>query len=92
MADDDSGGFPFDEGATVTVTVREHRTSGPIVATFTAECDEIRERPDPMAPVARFDLPWGTMNTVTIQPYQGEFEVETPADADTDSEDGDGDE
>lgn len=90
MPSDDSGGFPFDEGATVTVRVREDLTNGPIVAKFTAEVEEIRDRSGPMGPVARFDLPFGTLNTVTIQPHEGEFEVEEPADADTDDEDGDG--
>lgn len=68
-------GFPFEEGDIVTVTADGHSTDSPIGAEFTAECRDISGRPGPASAVARFSLPFGTMNSVTIRPYEGEFEV-----------------
>ncbi|QLH78641.1 hypothetical protein HZS55_15685 [Halosimplex rubrum] len=67
--------FPFEQGDDVLVRAREHGTHGTIVAKFTAECKAITERPGPRSAIARFDLPFGTMNSVTISPFEGEFEV-----------------
>lgn len=67
-----SGDFPFDEGDKVLVRVRER---GTIVAKFEAECSRIRDRDDLTSPSARLDMPWGTMNSVTLRPYEAEFEV-----------------
>jgi len=65
--------FDFNEGDTVTVRVREHGTSGNIVAKFTAECNRI-DNMGLTGPRARFDLP-GTMNSVSYMPHEAEFEV-----------------
>lgn len=65
--------FPFSEGELVTVTARE---DGEAVARFTAECEEISGGSTPIESAkARFPLPFGTMNTVTVRPYEAEFEV-----------------
>ena len=65
--------FGFDEGDTVLVRVRE---SGRIVAKFQATCSQISDSSGIGAsPQARFDLPFGVMNHVTIRPYEAEFEV-----------------
>lgn len=65
--------FQFDEGDTVLVRVYKQ---GKLRVKFVAECIEIRESPTPlMSDYARFDMPFGTMNSVTIKPYEGEFEV-----------------
>lgn len=65
--------FPFTEGDTVLVRVREHGTSGPLRAKFVAECVDIGTAAFTVS--ARFDLPFGTMNTVTLRPYEAEFET-----------------
>ena len=65
--------FDFEEGDVVLVRARENGTSGNIVAKFEAECKRIDERMG--RPVARFDMPFGTMNSVSIRPYEAEFEV-----------------
>ena len=68
--------FPFVEGDDVLVRVRENGTSGNIVAKFTAECTNIRPGGPPgSSPSARFRLPWGSMNAVTLRYYEAEFEV-----------------
>jgi hypothetical protein len=68
--------FDFDEGDTVLVRVRENGTSGKIVAKFEATCSRISERDGVgPSPSARFELPFGTMNAVTLRPYEAEFEV-----------------
>lgn len=66
--------FGFKEGDMVLVRVRENGTRGNIVCKFEAECADISGR-GPGSKVARFPLPFGTMNTVTIRPYEAEFEV-----------------
>ncbi|UBF23395.1 hypothetical protein HATV-3_gp45 [Haloarcula tailed virus 3] len=66
--------FGFAEGDTVLVRVRENGTRGNIVCKFEAECADISGR-GPGSKVARFPLPFGTMNTVTIRPYEAEFEI-----------------
>ncbi|MDS0280038.1 hypothetical protein NDI85_19830 [Halomicroarcula sp. S1AR25-4] len=66
--------FPFEEGDTVLVRVRENGTGGNIVAKFTAECTSIDARPGPTGDFARFELP-GMMNSVSYRPYEAEFEV-----------------
>lgn len=70
----DSNEFPFEEGDTVLVRVRENGTSGNIVAKFESECREIETFPTGRTQ-ARFDLP-GMMNSVAYTPYEAEFEVE----------------
>ncbi|QIO25494.1 hypothetical protein [Haloarcula sp. JP-L23] len=68
--------FEFEEGDTVLVRAREHGTSGNIVAKFEATCTDIS---DPSgigtSRSARFEMPFGTLNSVTIRPYEAEFEV-----------------
>jgi hypothetical protein len=66
------GDFPFKEGETVLVRVR---TSGTMTAKFVADCSNIRQRSGPSTPQARFDLPFGTLNSITLAPYEAEFEV-----------------
>jgi hypothetical protein len=65
--------FDFEEGDTVLVRVREN---GSIVAKFEATCTDIS---DPSgigtSRKARFEMPFGVMNSVTIRPYEAEFEV-----------------
>lgn len=67
--------FPFEPGDRVLVRVRENGTTGNIVAKCEAECSDIRNKPYPSSEVAVFDLPWGVMNTVSLRPYEAEFEV-----------------
>jgi len=67
-------GFPFDEGDDVLIRVREHGTSGNIVAKFTAECTSIMETTVTGTPVARFSLPWGSVESTKLRPYEAEFE------------------
>lgn len=67
--------FGFEVGDTVQVTVREHRTSGPITAKFEAECVGFREGVSATSPTARLELPFGMMNSVTLREYEAEFEV-----------------
>jgi len=68
--------FPFEEGDTVLVRVRENGTSGCIVAKFEATCNRIRDNSGiGTSRQARFEMPFGTMNSVTIRPYEAEFEV-----------------
>lgn len=66
--------FPFQEGDTVLVRARENGTSGTIQVKFTAECMDISGNPAGTA-VARFPMPFGVMNSMTIRPYEAEFEV-----------------
>ncbi|RLM32652.1 hypothetical protein [Haloarcula sp. Atlit-120R] len=65
--------FDFEEGDTVLVRVREN---GSIVVKFEATCTDIS---DPSgigtSRKARFEMPFGVMNSVTICPYEAEFEV-----------------
>jgi hypothetical protein len=68
----DDSDFSFEEGDTVVVRVREHGTSGNIVAKFTAECDKIETFPTGRTQ-ATFDLP-GMMNSVSYATYEAEFE------------------
>lgn len=72
MTDDD---FPFTLGETVLVRVREHGTSGRVVARFEAKCTGFERLAGPGPGCARLDLPFGTLNSVTIAPHEGEFEV-----------------
>jgi len=67
-------GFSFDEGDEVLVRVREHGTRGNIVAKFTATCSSI-DTSSLGSPSARFDLSWGLANSVTLRPYEAEFET-----------------
>lgn len=68
--------FPFEEGETVLVRARENGTSGNIEAKFTAECEDISSGVSEVtSPIARLALPFGPRNTVTIRPYEAEFEV-----------------
>lgn len=67
--------FQFEEGDTVLVRARENGTSGKINAKFKAECKDISGSLVGESRVARFEMPFGTMNSVTIRPYQAEFEV-----------------
>lgn len=68
--------FPFSAGDTVLVRVRENGTSGKIIAKFEAVCSDI-EDPSGIgtSEKARFNLPFGLMNFVTLRPYEAEFEV-----------------
>lgn len=68
--------FPFDVGDDVLVRVREHGDSGNIVAKFEAECSSI-SAPRHMlgSHVARFELPWGNMESTKLHYYEAEFEV-----------------
>ena len=68
--------FPFGEGDTVLVRVRENGTRGNIVAKFEADCRHIRDDGGlGGSPRARFELPFGIMSSVTLRPYEAEFEV-----------------
>ena len=68
--------FPFGEGDKVRVRVRENGTSGNIVAKFEATCTEIDDgRGVGTTESARFTMPFGVMNSVTVRPYEAEFEV-----------------
>lgn len=73
MADYDE--FPFEEDDEVLVRVRENGTSGTIEAKFEATCENIREEGIGLSPSARLSLDWGLMNSVTLRPYEAEFEV-----------------
>lgn len=65
--------FPFEEGDEVLVRVRE---GGKIIAKFQATCTGITDESGiGKSQQARFDMPFGVMNSVTIRPYEGEFEV-----------------
>lgn len=74
MSDSDDADFDFEVGDTVLVRVRENGTRGNIVAKFEARCSGIREAPGG-SEVARFDVPWGLMNAVSLRSYEAEFEV-----------------
>jgi len=68
--------FPFGETDQVLVRVREHGDSGNIVAKFEAECVDISgSRVGPGCSVARFELPWGLMESTKLKPHEAEFEV-----------------
>lgn len=67
--------FPFEEGDQVLVRVREHGSSGTIVAKFEAECGDIDDDRPLAGAVARFDFDWGLMNRVTLRAHEAEFEV-----------------
>lgn len=67
--------FPFEEGDAVLVRARENGDSGAIQVKFTAKCREICNWGPNQSPEARFKLPFGVMNSVTIRPYEAEFEV-----------------
>lgn len=68
--------FPFDEGDTVLVRVRENGETGNIVAKFTAECAEIPSRPRLLPTIARFEVPWGMCTSpITLRPHEAEYEV-----------------
>ena len=72
MSDD----FDFDEGDEVIVRARENGTTGTIVAKFQATCIGFDSQVlGPGSDSARFQMPFGTMNSVTIRPYEAEFEV-----------------
>lgn len=67
--------FSFEKGDTVLVRARENGDTGQIQAKFTAECADISGGAAGGTPVARFPMPFGTMNSVSIRPYEAEFEV-----------------
>lgn len=67
--------FPFGEGDQVLVRVRENGDSGNIEAKFSGKCSSIRDKSSPGSATARIDLPFGTMNSVTLRAYEAEFEV-----------------
>lgn len=67
--------FDFSEGDTLLVRVREHGDSGNIIAKFEAECRKIQGGRGFGSPKARLDLPFGDMNTVSLRPYEAEFEM-----------------
>jgi len=67
--------FPFEEGDEVLVRVRENGDTGNIVAKFEARCKRIQSPHDTVSKVARLSLPWGRMNSVTLRPYEAEFEI-----------------
>ncbi len=68
--------FPFEEGDDVLVRVREHGTSGKIVARFMGTCDIIHDHDGQVkSPMARIRLSWGLNNSVTLRPYEADFEV-----------------
>lgn len=74
--DEPGSAFDFSEGDKVRVRVRENGTSGNIVAKFEAVCTAIDGgRGVVGADSARFDMPFGLMNSVTIRHYEAEFEV-----------------
>jgi len=64
--------FPFEQGDTVLVRVRD---GGTMVAKFVADCSDIKQSSGVGAAQARFDLPPGTLNSVTLTSYEAEFEV-----------------
>lgn len=70
----DNNEFGFDEGDRVLVRVRENGNTGNIVAKFQAECTKIRNKPIG-SPTARLELPFGTLGSVSLRPYEAEFEV-----------------
>lgn len=78
-ATDEEPAFPFEVGDTVLVRVREDGKRGRIIVKFEAECVEITNRTDRgivgRTPNARFEMPFGVFNSVTIRPYEAEFEV-----------------
>lgn len=65
--------FPFEEGDMVLVKYRDGPT-GRMQVKFVAECADISGR-GMGSDVARFGMPFGTMNSVSIRPYEAEFEV-----------------
>lgn len=71
---EESPNFPFEEGDTVLVRVRENGDSGTIIAKFEAECDGFT-RMVGGSQMARLSLPWGLNNTVSLRYYEAEFEV-----------------
>lgn len=73
--DSEQSDFPFEAGDTVLVRVRENGTRGNIVAKFEAECIDFNTGLGPGSPKARFDLPFGAFNQVSLRPYEAEFEV-----------------
>lgn len=75
MSESDNEHFEFGEGDTVLVRVRENGATGSIVAKFEAKCVDISSRKGLFSQVARFDLPWGTMESTQLRPYEAEFEV-----------------
>jgi hypothetical protein len=80
MANDESASeseqFEFKTGDTVCVRVREDGTSGNIVAKFEAECTQINtEKAIGASESARFELPFGVFNSVTVRHNEAEFEV-----------------
>ena len=66
--------FPFEEDDRVLVRVREHGTTGNIIAKFEATCSRIDEKALG-SPTARLRLPFGMLNIVTLRPTEAEFEV-----------------
>lgn len=77
MSESDARTFPFEKNDYVLIRVREHGTSGSLRAKLVAQCKRIRESGSPAAPspVATFDVPFGPFNSITMRPYEGEFEV-----------------
>jgi len=67
--------FSFEKGDTVLVRVREHGTSGDIIAKFEGECVSFSDGAVVGSKQARFKLPFGVMNSVTLQSTEAEFEV-----------------
>jgi microcystin degradation protein MlrC len=65
-----SAAFPFGEGARIRVT-----DGGEYGAEFTAVVDSISNGPASGSPVARLELDFGIMNSVTIRPREAEYEV-----------------
>lgn len=73
--------FPFDEGDSVLVRARENGTTGKIEAKFVAECFDIRRSNAVVSPTARLRMPFGNHQTVSMRPYEAEFErLDDPAD------------
>lgn len=69
--------FPFEEGDWVLV---KHREAGQMRSKFVARCTRIRDSAVGGTPQATFDLEFGVMNSVSIRPYEAEFEaVEDPS-------------
>jgi hypothetical protein len=64
--------FDFGEGDTVLVRVYE---SGQMKAKFVGNCIDINSRGNIIgSPRARIAFPAGTMNSITLAPYEAEFE------------------
>lgn len=63
--------FPFETGDTVLVNTRNDE--GSMNGKFVAECTGI-EVSGPTSGTARFKLPFGLLNHLTVRSYEAEFE------------------